>query len=313
MGLSRRHLLSLGLLALPFRPSLAAAQSLPGRLIRYPLFPSAHVQPRQVVVWLPADYERNSTAYRVIYMQDGQNLFDPQEAYGGNIWGVAEALSTPDPSGHLHQAIVVGIYNTPLRHREYMPQALYRNLPDRVRARFDAATGGPPLSNGYVRFLADELKPFIDRTFRTDPRPDSNSLMGSSMGGLISFYGLMERPDSFGRAACLSPHWPIALPNQIGGEGPTPEEVLASIDLYLNGLGPDLKGRSLYLDRGDQTLDAAYPPFHDPIVNRLKARRGLRLGYRTFPGAAHNEQSWRARLNFPLGFLLSEEASLPPA
>ena len=305
MTLNRRNLLAMGLLATPVLASAASAEgSFPGRLVRYPLFPSAHIRPRQVVVWLPADYEESGKTYPVIYMHDGQNLFDPREAYGGVTWGIAEALSAPRRPGGIPKAIVVGVYNSSLRHREYMPQAIYGALPARVRAAFDGSVGGSPISDSYVRFLADELKPFIDRTYRTKPQPDQTSLMGSSMGGLISFYGLMERPDCFGRAACLSPHWPFIVPNMIGANTPTPKETQAAVSGYVNSRGPDLKGRVLYLDRGDQTLDALYQPYQDPIIENLKGRRGLKLSYRAFPGAAHNEASWKARLDTPLAVLL---------
>lgn len=305
MGLNRRSLLALGLLASPALASAALAdESFPGRLVRYPLFPSAHIRPRQVVVWLPADYDASGQAYPVIYMHDGQNLFNPAEAYGGVTWGIAEALSSPRPHP---KAIVVGVYNTSLRHREYMPQAIYSALPAKVRTAFDGLSGGPPISDSYVSFLADELKPFIDRTYRTRPQPGHTGLMGSSMGGLISFYGLMERPDCFGRAACLSPHWPFLAPNVPGVISPTPQDVLAAVSGYVNTRGTDLKGRVLYLDRGDQTLDAYYQPYQDPIIENLKGRRGLKLSYRDFPSAAHNEASWKARLETPLGVLLSGE------
>ena len=143
-------------------------------------------------------------------MHDGQNLFDASKAYAGE-WGVDEHLARLIPTGQVRAPIVVGVWNTPLRLREYVPADLIAALPETTRADVEAIYGGPALSDGYLRFLVEELKPRIDADFRTLTGRDDTAIMGSSMGGLISLYALMKHPEVFGAAGCLSTHWPLRL------------------------------------------------------------------------------------------------------
>lgn len=250
-------------------------------------FPSKLVAPRTIAVWVP-DGLKPGERLPVIYMHDGQNLFDGATAYGGVEWGVDEAVG--------NRAIVVGIWNSgDTRWQEYMPQRIFDRLPVSVQARMKAK----PVSDAYVAFLTDELKPFIDRTYPTQPGRRTTFIMGSSMGGLISLYAQALRPDVFGRAAGLSTHWPL----YIEGE-PPPGQVAAAV---AGALRP-LPGRGpFYVDSGDRMLDATYPPYTRDVLPILESL-GFRLTSCSFPGAGHNEAAWRARLDVPLSFLLDGRA-----
>ncbi len=283
----------------------AWAEPLPGRLVQYPDFPARAVQPRNLTIWLPPGYDSGTKRYPVIYVHDGQNLFDPALAYGGHTWGVAEALSTMK-----RDVIVVGIWNTKLRGREYFPQKVFANLPPEQQANVRLTHGntpqgnGDPLGDGYVRFLAKELKPYIDKTYRTRSGLRDTSVMGSSMGGLISLYAMAEYPDVFGQAACVSIHWPLGNP-----EKSDPAAVASAFKTYLaqTKLRP---GRNrLYMDHGTLTLDATYAPFvakMEPVLAGLGWHRDRDWVSRSFPGTSHNEESWRARVDIPLTFLLTK-------
>lgn len=305
----RRILIFLPLaLALICSPAAARAPADPGTLVEYHAFPSAFVDPRNVTVWLPADYDPHGPPYAVLYMHDGQNLFRDRGAYGGHEWGVDEALTKLVAAGQIKRTIVVGIWNTPKRLREYMPAKVFDRLPDDQRRRVEALYQGPPLSDQYLRFIVTELKPYIDARYNVSRDAAHTSVMGSSMGGLISLYALAQYPDVFGAAGCMSSHWALFLPPD--GEMLPPADEKAIGDAfagYIRDALPAPKGHRLWFDHGDQTLDRLYASLQ-LRVDRAVADRGWVRGRdwrsEVFRGAAHNEQSWRARLDQPLTFLL---------
>ena len=303
----RRLLLAL-LLAL--LPAAAAAHTpgVTGRLDHYRNFPSEHAAPRNVTVWLPPGYDPDGPPYAVLYMHDGQNLFDPATGYGGMEWGVDEAAARLIAEGAIPPTIVVGIWNTPARLREYVPAKAFDRLPARYMERVRGLYGGDPLSDGYLRFIVRELKPFIDRHYNVSRERERTAIMGSSMGGLISLYALTEYPEVFGSAGMVSTHWPLLLPPE--GEELSDEDrdaVATAFEGYLRNALPRPGRHLLYFDHGSETLDRHYAAYQARI-DRLVAGRGWSQGSdwisRNFPGAAHNENAWRERVDIPLRFLL---------
>ena len=269
-----------------------------GWLEHYAAFPSAHVAPRAVDVWLPPGYDTTVRTYPVIYMHDGQNLFEPSWAFAGVDWGIDEAMVRLVEQGLTAGAIVVGVWNVEQRRREYMPQKPLAIASVREAARLYA--GEPDFeawSDRYLRFLVEELKPHIDATYRTTPEQASTFVMGSSMGGLISLYALCEYPAVFGGAGCVSTHWPIgkeALVDWFGAALPTPG------------------AHRIYFDFGTATLDALYEPYQrrmDRVMQSAGYRRGVDWTTLKFEGAEHSEASWRKRVDVPLRFLLQETVS----
>ena len=307
VGFRRRTLLA-AFAALPLATAARADAPTQGRLVEHPAMASAHVQPRDVTVWLPPGYDAPDASYPVLYMHDGQNLFDASRAPYGAEWGVDEHVARLAATGQIRTPIVVGIGNTPLRLREYIPANLIRALPDDMRADVQAIYGGEPMSDGYVRFLVEELKPFIDSAYRTRPDRDDTVIMGSSMGGLISMYALMQHPEVFGGAACVSTHWPIRI------EQLTEPVALAAwrdrlTEAWTGVVRTDLPPpgqHRLYFDRGDESLDAFYAEFQSRIDATVRAAGWTPDRFRSlvFPGAEHNEKSWNQRLDVPLTFLL---------
>lgn len=265
-----------------------------GILDRHADFTSRFVDARHVDVWLPPDYTPDGAdRYPVIYMQDGQNLFDPALAYAGVDWGMDEAVLALIQAGMVIAPIIVGVWNTAQRWREYMPQNAYeRNLSQAAQAQFNARSGGKPISDLYLRFLVEELKPAIDAGYRTRTGPEHTFIMGSSMGALLSLYGVLSYPRVFGGAGCLSTHW------LAGGDG-----LIATMQTML----PKPGSHRFYFDYGTLTLDSGYEPF------QLKMDQGMQIaGYvrgvdwmtEKFEGAEHSEISWRQRVHIPLKFLL---------
>ena len=260
-----------------------------GSVTRYAAFPSKYVAARNVDVWVPANYSRNRR-YRVIYMHDGQNLFNPKEGYGGMEWGIDETMTRLHIEDAIRDTIVVGIWNSPKRFQEYMPQDAMKLLPAERAAAMNA---GEVISDSYLRFIVEELKPFIDRQYRTAAGRNGTYITGSSMGGLISLYAYIKYPAVFGGAACVSTHFPAA------------DGIMVD---YIKQAMPRPDGRRIYFDYGTETLDSTYEPF------QLKADAVMReKGYgpknwvtRKFEGEEHSERSWRKRADVPLRFLVGK-------
>ncbi len=153
---------------------------------------------RRIWVYLPKGYTTASKSYPVLYMQDGQNLFNDQTAFAGE-WGVDECLDTLQQQLK-KECIIVGIDNGgDKRINEYNP--------------WDHAQYGKGEGKAYAEFLAKTLKPYIDSKYKTYKSPENNFLLGSSMGGLISLYTLLQYPDVFGGVGVFSPS--LQLGNEI--------------------------------------------------------------------------------------------------
>ena len=161
-----------------------------GTLERYPDFPSKHIDKRTVSVWLPEGYTQGAP-FDVLYMHDGQMLFDAKTTWNHQEWMVDEVLGSIIGAGEMRPCIVVAVDNTNDRLMEYFPDKAANYL----EAKPDSFT---PKGDAYLRFLVEELKPFIDDTYQPLSSREHTFLMGSSMGGLISLYALCEYPEVFG-------------------------------------------------------------------------------------------------------------------
>lgn len=233
-------------------------------------------RPRTVLVYLPPGYQaRGAERYPVLYLHDGQNVFDKATSVGEE-WGVDETAQRLIEAGEIEPLIIVAAYNTG-DHRvdEYAP------------TKVEGKGGGA--ADDYGRMLVEELKPFIDRRYKTLPSAASTGVGGSSLGGLLTLYLGLKYPTAFNRLAALSPSvwWdermivrayhelPSKLPLRIWldagtGEG---EEVLNDV-------------RALR----DALVSKGWVPDHD-------------LHYAEAEGGQHNEQSWAGRVEPMLKFL----------
>jgi len=279
-----------------------------GTIVDLGVVQSKFTDPRRVVVWLPTGYGPNGPRHAVLYMHDGQNLFDKGTAGYGMEWEVDEHLDALIRDRKVRPTIVVGIWNTPKRLQEYVPSKAFASLPDDYRGKVKALYGGDPLSDGYLKFIVNELKPRIDREFRVKTNRKNTVIMGSSMGALISLYAIDEYPQVFGGAGMMSTHWPLVInPDNSPLSDNDYEVVSATFERYLDPALPDPKTHRLYFDHGSETLDAAYKRYQDR-VDAVVARHGYVQGRnwltRSFPGQKHNEISWASRLDIPLQFLL---------
>lgn len=221
-------------------------------------------------VFYPPGYHENTLRrYPVLYMQDGQNLFFPNEAFGGQHWRVAETLGVLDAMNACEQAIVVGIYPS-ARERDY------------TQPGYDA----------YGRFLVQALKPHVDLDFRTLTGPQHTAVMGSSLGGVVSFYLGWQYPHVFGMAACMSSTfgWRDDLRQRVV------REPRRNLRIYLDSGWPR--------DNYEVTRDMR------TLLHDRGFREGIDLHYYAFPEATHNERAWAMRCHLPFQLFFGQTASM---
>jgi len=275
-----------------------------GTLMRVENFPSNFIQPRHVDVWVPNNYS-NSKKYAVLYMQDGQMLFDSTTTWNKQEWKVDEVATRLMNEEKTNDFIVVGIWNiAALRNSNYFPEKVFQMMSERAKDSLKE-TGKKQNwintinSNNYLRFIVKELKPFIDSHFSTFTDRENTGIMGSSRGGLISMYAISEYPEVFGSAACLSTHW-------IGTYNIEDNRIPDTFMEYMKHHLPDSKTHRIYFDYGNQTLDALYLPFQKKVSEVL-----LEKGYDKnilYEGADHSENSWSERLEIPLIYLFEKKS-----
>ena len=240
---------------------------------------------RDVIVYLPPGYDKNKQRhYSVLYLHDGQNLFDGATSFiPGQEWRVDEAAEILIASGKIEPLIIVGVYNTGKdRIDEYTPVA---------EPKYKA--GGK--ADLYGRLLVEELKPFIDKTYRTKKGAAHTGLGGSSLGGLVSMYLGLKYPNVFGRVAVVSPsvwwannqivHQVEALPKK------------PPLRIWLD-IGTKEGGNA---EEAQHTVDGARLLKNALVKKGWKLEKDLK--YFEAQGAEHNERAWAARVEQILEFL----------
>jgi predicted alpha/beta superfamily hydrolase len=240
---------------------------------------------RDVLVYLPPGYDQSKKKrYSILYLHDGQNLFDGATSFiPGQEWRVDETAQALISSGKIEPLIIVGIYNTG------------KDRIDEYTATADAKYKAGGKADLYGRLLVEELKPFIDKTYRTRKDAAHTGLGGSSLGGLVSIYLGLKYPQVFGRLAVVSPsvwwannhivHYVEALAKE------------PSVRIWLD-IGTK-EGRDT--QEAQQSVDGAR------LLKETLVRKGWRLGkdlkYFEAEGAEHNERAWAARVEQILEFL----------
>lgn len=242
-----------------------------GNVCYHKNFEGRSVLPRDIIVWLPPSYySLPDKFYPVLYMQDGQNIFDPATSSFGIDWQIDKTTDSLIKSNSIKEIIVVGIYNTINRRNEY-------NYTE--------------LGSAYMDFVIEELKAFIDKTYRTLPDKDNTAVGGSSSGGLISFMLMWEHSDVFTKAACLSPAFKIDKVDYV-----------APLKLYVGAK----KNIKIYIDNGGIGLEQQLQPGIDEMLTALKEKGFVEendLLYFKDSTAEHNESAWAKRVYRFLEFM----------
>lgn len=282
---------------------VSTSKSVVGQLFRVEDFPSQYITPRNVDVWLPENFSP-SKKYAVLYVHDGQMLFDSTKTFNKQEWKVDEWATKLMNEHKTKEFIVVAPWNiTNERISDYFPQKPLESLPQKTQDSLISIAKKEKLifkninSDNYLKFLVKELKPYIDKTFSTLTDKDNTAMMGSSMGGLISMYAISEYPEVFGGVACLSTHWIGTFTNK---NNPIPEAFFNYMETHL----PNANTHKIYFDFGTETTDALYLPYQTR-VNAVLKHKGFSTNIR-FEGADHSENSWNKRLDVPLTFLFGK-------
>ena len=247
---------------------------------------------RDVLVWLPPSYHDTDRRYPVLYMHDGQNLFDAGTSFAGE-WEVDETLTRLADEGI--EAIVVGLANTEQRRSEYQP-------PGNKRSWL-----GPAQGDAYLDFVVNTVKPMVDADFRTLPDRAHTAMAGSSMGGLISLYALYRHPELFSMIGAFSPAlWftSASMAELIRKAGHIPARI------YLD-VGTAEGGVAQHLPEDERPREVvASQRYVESVVQVRNALlnagyiEGESLVYVEAEDAGHNEPAWAARLPDALRFLL---------
>lgn len=263
-----------------------------GRLERQHIHSWYLANGRYLDIYLPPAYDREpQRRFPVLYMHDGNNLYYPELAFGGMPWYVDQMLNRLISHRLIEELIVVGIHNTPGRDSEYTWT--------RMQTRWGSQGGN---GERYAHFLCTEVKPLIDHTYRTLSGPATTAVMGSSLGGLISFYLGLYFPHIFGHIGMLSPSlwWDH-------------RQALRDATRFPHGL-------KVWLDMGTREgnpripVDRNYNIQNTRLMKRILESRGYRegvdLGYLEDRGGRHNEWFWGQRLHLPLIFFFGQRRSL---
>jgi predicted alpha/beta superfamily hydrolase len=227
---------------------------------------------RDVIVWLPPGYDSTDKRYPVIYLQDGQNLFDVSTSAFGNEWRVDETADSMVRAGTIPPVIIVGINNTSDRSDEYLPwkkNAAYKN------------------------FLVHKLKPFIDSAYRTKKDAANTIVGGSSAGGIFAFMIVWEYPRVFSKAICMSPAFV------------SPDGFKDKFDYVINVREAEQRPKKVffYIDNGGRDLDKLLQPGVDQMISALAQKRyrgGKDYVFIRDEAATHNEAAWANRLPYAL-------------
>ncbi|MSP85732.1 MAG: alpha/beta hydrolase [Flavobacteriaceae bacterium] len=288
---------------------LINSEKFQGIINRIDSFPTKFVSPRTVDIWLPSDYSK-SKKYSVIYMHDGQMLFDATTTWNKQEWMVDDVLSKLTSENKTENLIVVAIWNIPaIRHADLFPKKPLLQLTEEEQKLIfeNAHKLGYQFnledinSDNYLKFIVKEVKPFVDSNFSVFTDADHTAIMGSSMGGLISMYAICEYPKVFSKAACLSTHW---IGFREFENNPIPESFFS----YMKEKLPNPKSHKIYFDYGTETLDADYLKYEYRVDEILKEK-----GYDStnsknlkFEGENHSEVSWQKRIPIPIEFMFGK-------
>lgn len=277
-----------------------------GTIHRIDSFPSKNIVPRPVDIWLPDGYSKDKK-YAVLYMHDGQMLFDSVTTWNKQEWKVDEWAGKLQKEGKTKDFIVVAPHNiSKIRWNDYYPEKTMDYMPKGIRDSITEVAKKQGANTDfyadeYLLFLTKELKPYIDSNYSVLTDRENTVVSGSSMGGLISMYAVSEYPEVFGAAACISTHWPGAF---VFEGNPFPKAIFD----YMTEHVPSPEHHRFYFDYGTKTLDQYYPK-HAPSVDKIFADKGYdesNFVNRKFEGTDHSENSWNQRLDIPLIFLLGK-------
>jgi enterochelin esterase-like enzyme len=253
-----------------------------------------YLEGRTIRVWVPEQYDKTKKAYDVIYFHDGQMLFDSSSTWNHQSWDLANSATKYLSK---KRCILVGIDNDPNnRYAEFFPSPIYSSLPVSVQLTLrDSLWNGLPRFDSYAEALISEVFPLIETHWNVHPGGAHRTMAGSSMGGIVSLAFLLTHPSELSSIACLSIHLPLINYWKFGDRYKQPLVVAFNEFIVLNS--SKLEGKVLYIDRGDQSLDATYASYFPAFESALNSyAKKNKVSIKVIPNSGHSERDWAARI-----------------
>lgn len=303
MLLDRRMFLSLAAVATA-TPAFALDEAPEGRIETLAKFGLVGLAEPRIRVWLPSRYAEATHRYRTLYMLDGQFAFAADG--DGSNFATDRRIARLMAVGSIKPTLIVAIDNLDEdRFLQYMPQTIYDRADSDIRAGIEREIRRVDekslVSAQFIQFLQTRLKPFIDARYRTSPDRLDTAIFGASMAGVMAGAIFVEAPKAFGRAACMSPNWPIYDKRMI--DYPQLPSIWST---YFAQLGAPA-GRRLWLDHGTQMMDAGMAPHQSAIaagLTKLGWARGCNLQTRVYD-AGHAFAQTATQMDEVLAWLLA--------
>lgn len=265
-------------------------------LVTIPKFNSKFVSDRRIEILLPAQYPKKETLYKVLYIQDGEHLFQNDTISFNKSLNFRNQIRSLQATNSISPTIVVAIWSSVnKRFNEYMPEQPKSLLNSAfAKAELKKQTGYNELySDEYLDFLVNELRPFIIKNFQVSSNNEDSVIMGNEMGALLSLYAAIKHPDIFGNAACFEPYWNVPI---LGD---------AFVETLPKSI-PSPSSSKFYFDHNSLKTDSHYKSNHSRVLKAFKQKgysddNLLSIEYKNF---IEDSVNWKRRMDIPLKFLL---------
>lgn len=272
---------------------LTARQPRNGQLYEYTL-QQGYLQGRTVRVFIPPGYADSRQGFNAVYFHDGQMLFDSTTTWNHQSWKLTEATAF---EGKYQDKVLIGIDNFPeKRYAEFFPSPIFNQLSPDLQTRLkDSLWGGEPLFDRYAQALIHDVFPLIESDWRVKKGGRHRTMVGSSMGAIVSLTFLLSYPKEIKGIIGLSLHLPLVNVWQFKDR--LKPELSEAFNRFVSQNACLLKGKRIYIDRGDQSLDAAYSVYFPAFERALLAcerRNMVTLAF--IPGSGHTERDWSQRI-----------------
>ena len=289
----RNRKLQTGILKFPSQPQLVNTRhmsqrhlTIKGEFAYHSQVSSQYILPRDIIIYLPPSYAKYPNKhFPVIYMHDGNNLFDPATGFMGREWCLDETLEQLFNTQAIPECVVVGIYNSPDRLHEYAWH---------THSHLGQPCGGT--GPEYARFVVEELMPFIEVNYRVQTTREATVMMGSSLGAVISFYIARAYPERFGKIAMMSPTVYWAQHALLKDVSTFPTDLKLWVDIGTE------EGRNR---QTEETVESTQEFVH--ALEAIGYQQPMSLGFYIDYLAGHNEYAWANRVERPLRYLLGDE------
>ncbi len=277
-----------------------------GEITYLPRFGSRHVAPRSVAIWQP-EPEFRSGPLPVIYAGDGAELFDARSSERGITWDLDLIMDMLARRG-IGPAIIVAIGSIDsVRSREYNSPTIAQYFDPELTEILEASCGGPLMTDPYLDFITNELKPYVDENFNTNPGRSDTFMMGTSMGGLLAFEAILSRADVFSGCVGFAAHMFLFGPAPLDYPEDARDRVQAAIRDAIDGHMPNVGEARVFLHRGTVDLDELYAPFHLTVAEALEAKdyiAGRDMMMVEQVGASHHAVFWSMTAPDAIEFVL---------